>query len=192
MKRGRAALSATLLFIGICAGAGASPVSAADQPSGIERFAKAQAGRSFVVYAPTVTFGLPRSSFQSVPCGGTRGSALSVDYGSQGSGGSKWIGLQESPGKAGCVDGPDGLARKPIATFTINGAEVSIAGRCPDSAEDSGCRKSSPALLLKGGYTTVTLPGSAARPTTTYVEIYSQQLSVAQIRAFVRGLVPAT
>ena len=56
----------------------------------------------------------------------------------------------------------------------------------------STCSASSLALVRQSAYTVVTLPGSASRPTTTYVEVYSQATSLAQIKAFVRGLVPAT
>lgn len=175
MSRGLAAFALLLVLTAAGVDLPASPVSAADQSSGAERCAKAQASRSCVLYAPTATLGLPRSSFQSVPCGGARGSAISVDYGSQGSGDERWIGLQESPGTSGCRDGPNGLARVPVATFRVNGAKVSVAGRCPQSAEESGCRTSSPALLMTSGYTRVTLPGSASRRSAYSSMIWSRR-----------------
>lgn len=164
--------------------------AAADQPPGLKRFEKAQAKREFVVYAPTNTLGLPLTEFQSVRCpGNPAGNALSFSYGSQSTRDSRWIGPVESPGRP-CLDGPDGLARRPVATFTVDGAKVRVMGQCPDSKPT--CAKSTRALAEQQAYTTVTLPGSAVRPTPTYVEIYTQHISIAEIRMFIQGLVPAT
>ena len=54
------------------------------------------------------------------------------------------------------------------------------------------CAKSTTDLVRQMAYTVVTLPGSASRPMPTFVEVYSEATSLAQIKAFVRGLVPAT
>lgn len=168
--------------------AGPSAAHAADGPPGFARYERVQAKVDFTVYAPMRTFGLPRTEFQRNGCGSGRGDFISVDYGSQATRGDQWIGLQESPGSFGCVDGPDGVG--PAATFSVNGATATVLGSCPGGT--STCKRSTPDLVSTMAYTTVTLPGSADRPTTTFVEVYSQAMSLAQIKAFVRGLVPAT
>lgn len=192
MNRTSTVIVCTFALAAAVTGFAVSPASATHDSTGLKHYVKAQASRDFTVYAPTATMDLSQTAFQNVPCAGSSGKGISSDYGSQGSGDSPWIGLQESPGNGGCVDGPDGIARTPVATFRVNGAKVTVGGRCPDIDKQSICKKSSPALFEKSGYTTVTLPGSAARPTPTYIEIYSQQMSVEEIRTFVRGLVPAT
>jgi hypothetical protein len=140
----------------------------------------------YPVYAPTTTLRLPRTSFERVSCGNARDDFLSVDYGRQATLTSRWIGLQESPGPIGCVDGPDGFG--PAATFTVNGAKAYVSGSCAGGR--STCSTSSPALAAKQAYTTITLPGSAAHPTPTFIEVYTQAMTLTQITAFVRGLVP--
>ena len=192
MKRTFTLIVSTITLTAAVTGLAASPASATHDSTGMRHYVKAQASRDFTVYAPTATMDLSQTSFQSVPCAGSSGKGISSDYGSQGSGDSPWIGLQESPGKGGCVDGPDGIARTPVATFRVNGAKVTVGGRCPNIDKQSICEKSSPALFKTSGYTTVTLPGSAARPIPTYIEIYSQQMSVDEIRRFVRSLVPVS
>ena len=189
MKRHSGALAG--LFVGIMAVAlTVHPASAANDPPGLKRFEKAQAKRSFVVYAPTKTFGLPLTEFQTVPCSGNAaGDALSFSYGSQSPPASRWIGPMESPGRP-CLDGPDGIASEPVATFTVNGAKVRVMGSCPDLKPT--CKKSTRALAKRQAYTTVTLPGSAVCHATAYAEIYTQNISVAEVRTFIRGLVPAT
>lgn len=188
MNKALAALMGSLL-VGIVSVVVAPTSSAVAQTADLQRFEKAQAKRTFTVYAPTETFGLPLTDFQSVPCGGGADDALTFSYGSQSSRESRWISPVEYPGRP-CLDGPDGIARVPVATFTIEGAKVRVMGACPDLRPI--CKKSTRALAKRQGYTTVTLPGSAARPTPTYIEIYSQQISIAEIRAFVHGLTPAT
>lgn len=170
----------------------ATPAQAGDtSPAGStpdnNRYVRAQNGVDYVVYAPGTTFGLARTSFQKVPCGGGRDDAISSAYGSQAARTDRWIGLQQSPGPTGCLDGPDGVG--PAATFRVNGAKVRVLGSCAGGRPT--CASSTPALVAKQAYTTVTLPGSAVRPTPTFVEIYTQALTLSQIRQFVEELYPA-
>jgi len=167
---------------------GGSAALAADGPSGFARYERVQAKVDYTVYAPTRTLGLPRTGFQRNGCGSGRDDFITVSYGSQAALTDKSITLQESPGSFGCVDGPDGVG--PAGTFTVNGVTAKVMGAC--AGGKSTCRKSTAALVRQSAYTVVTLPGSASRPTTTYVEVYSQATSLAEIKAFVRGLVPAT
>jgi hypothetical protein len=74
--------------------------------------------------------------------------------------------------------------------LTYEGAKVQVYGECAGGR--ATCDRSTPAGVKRQAYTTVTLPGSAVRPTQTYVEVYSQQVTLAQLREFIRGLVPAT
>jgi hypothetical protein len=170
------------------AAVGGSAAFAADGPSGIARYERVQAKVDYTVYAPTRAFGLPRTGFQRNGCGGDRDDFITVNYGSQAELTDQSITLQESPGSFGCVDGPDGVG--PAGTFRVNGAPAKVMGAC--AGGKSTCRKSTAELVGQSAYTVVTLPGSASRPTTTYVEVYSQAMSLAEIKAFVRGLVPAT
>ncbi len=165
----------------------ASAAQAADASPDLGRYQRVQPRVDYTVYGPTTSFGLPRTSFQTNGCGGGRSDFITADYGSQTAGTTPWISLQESPGADGCVDGPDGIG--PAATFTVNGARAQVLGAC--AGGKASCTHSTAALVKKQGYTIVTLPGSAARPTKTHVEVYSQAMTLAQIKAFVRGLVPA-
>ena len=183
-----AGASAAAVLASLVAAGGASAALAADGPSGLARYERVQAKVDYTVYAPTMTFGLPRTGFQRNGCGEDRDDFITVNYGSQAALTDQSITLQESPGAFGCVDGPDGVG--PAATFTVNGATAKVMGAC--AGGKSTCSTSSPELVRTSAYTVVTLPGSASRPTTTYVEVYSQATSLAQIKAFVRGLVPAT
>ena len=183
----RVLVTSSVLLAGVAAGAAGAPASAAEQPAGFERFGKAQATREFVVYAPTTTLGLPLTSFTSNACGNPGGPQLSAEFGSEATSGRPSLQLSESPAP-GCVDGPDGVG--PAATFTFEGAKVTVYGECANGR--STCARSTAAGVKRQAYTTVTLPGSAVRPTPTLVELYSSGVSIAKIRAFIRGLVPAT
>jgi len=188
MRRTLTVLAGILVAGALTTGAIASPALAAEQPAGFARFEKAQAKRKFVVYAPSTTFGLPLTSFKSYGCGNPAGPFLDADFGSQATRTSTYIGLQESPGTSPCTDGPDSVG--PAATFTVLGSKVQVYGQCAGGR--ATCDRSTAAGVKQQAYTTVILPGSAVRPTETYVEIYSQQLTIAQIREFIRGLAPAT
>lgn len=188
-RRARALLAALATVLTACAViTSASATHAADGPPGFARYERVQAKVDYTVYAPMRTFDLPRTSFQRYGCGSGRGDVITVRYGSQASLDDQSIQLQESPGPRGCVDGPDGVG--PATTFTVNGATATVMGACAGGR--TTCRRSTTDLVRSMAYTTVTLPGSASRPTPTFVEVYSQSTSLAQIRAFVRGLVPAT
>lgn len=183
----RILVTSSVLLAAVAAGAAAAPASAAEQPAGFDRFSKAQATREFVVYAPTNVLGLPLTSFRSYACGNPGGPQLSAQFGSRATSGGPRLQLSESPAP-GCVDGPDGVG--PAATFTFEGAKVTVYGECANGR--STCARSTAAGVTRQAYTTVTLPGSAVRPTPTLVELYSSGVSIAQIRTFIRGLVPAT
>lgn len=173
---------------GILVLAGASGAQAADESPGFGRYERVQAKVDYTVYAPMRTLGLPRTDFQRNDCGSGRGDFITASYGSQPSLADQSITLQESPGPNGCVDGPDGVG--PATTFNVYGATATVMGAC--AGGKSTCKRSTTDLVRTMAYTTVTLPGSADRPTPTFVEVYSQATSIAQIKAFVRGLVPAT
>lgn len=165
----------------------ATAAQAADGSPDLGRYQRVQPRVDYTVYGPMTSFGLPRTGFQLNGCGGGRDDFITADYGKQVTTTTPWISLQESPGSDGCVDGPDGVG--PAATFTANGARAQVLGACAGGT--STCARSTAALVRKQGYTIVTLPGSADRPTKTHVEVYSQAMTLAQIKAFVRGLVPA-
>ena len=165
----------------------ALPAVAADNPPSTQRYERVQKSVDYTVYAPETSFGLPRTGFQKFGCGSGRDSAISVSYGSQAQLTNPWIGLNESPGKTGCTDGPDGVG--PVTTFRANGIKATVYGACAKGA--STCVTSTPALAARQAYTVITLPGSAARPTPTFTEVYTQALTLAQIKEFVRGLFPA-
>lgn len=188
MRRAFTAVAGILVAGALATGVGATPALAEEQPAGFARFEKAQAKRKFVVYAPTTTFGLPLTRLKSYGCDNPAGPLLSADFGTQSTRTSMYIGLQESPGTGPCTDGPDSVG--PAATFNYEGAKVQVYGQCAEGRPT--CDKSTSAGVKQQAYTTVTLPGSAVRPTPTYVEIYSQQVTLAQLRTFIRGLVPAT
>ncbi|MCX6433325.1 MAG: hypothetical protein NTX29_11220 [Actinobacteria bacterium] len=176
------------LIVGCGALATGSSAHAADGSPDLGRYQRVQPRVDYTVYGPTTSFGLPRTSFQVNSCGGGRSDFITADYGKQATATSPWLSLQESPGSDGCVDGPDGVG--PAATFTVNGARAHVLGSC--AGGKSTCAHSTAALVKKQAYTIVTLPGSADRPTKTHVEVYSQAMTLAQIKAFIRGLVPAT
>lgn len=162
------------------------PVTASAVPAGDVAdgpYERVQATVSWTVYAPTVTYGLPRSGFQRIPCPGTE-AGISVDYGSQATRSSRWIGLNEYDGRP-CLDGPDGVTR--YTTFWVRGAKAVVNGDCANDRPT--CASTTAALVEQGAYTTVTLPGSRGR-SATFVEVYTQNLTLADIKRFVRGLVP--
>lgn len=188
MLRTRTLLPVALAALAAIAVAVPGPAQAGDASPSNGRYARAQAAVDYTVYAPGTTFGLARTSFQRFACGPDRDDAISAAYGSQETRTSTWIALNEASGSVGCTDGPDGVG--PAATFDVNGSEARVFGNCPGGT--SSCVSSTPALVRQGAYTVVTLPGSAARPIGTFVEVYSQALSLAQIKQFVRSLYPAT
>ncbi len=165
----------------------ATAAQAADASPDLGRYQRVQPRVDYTVYGPMTSFGLPRTSFQVNSCGNGRSDYITAEYGQQTTVTTPWLTLQESPGSDGCTDGPDGVG--PAATFTANGARAQVLGSC--AGGKSTCAHSTQALVKKQGYTIVTLPGSAARPTKTHIEVYSQAMTLAQIKAFVRGLVPA-
>lgn len=180
--RARIALS-LLAAAGLAAAALAtSPVAAA--ATNPAKYEKAQVGLTYTVYAPTTSIDLKSSSFQLTDCGGGKDEQLSASFGSQMSN-SGWINLNES--QTGCEDGPDGVGL--VTNFKVKGATATIMGSCKGGK--STCTKSNPALLRKGqGYTTVTLPAGSSALKSTFVEVYTDGMSVKDIKAFVTGLKP--
>jgi len=174
--------AATLALLGsvLMGVAAAAPAAAAADGPG--RFAQAQVGLDYTVYRPTTTLGLKRSSFQLFICG-TGDESISADYGSQTARTSRWIGLAESARP--CEDGPDGVAT--ATTFRVRGATATVAGDCPGQMSTcTGSRTS----VRRGAYTTVTLPSGGDGLSSTFVEVYTQAITLKQLKAFVRGLVP--
>ncbi len=184
--KARTALS-LLAFAGIAvaalagAPAGASATSANPK---VAKFEKAQVGLTYTVYAPSTSINLTSTSFELVGCAVGKDEQINASYGSQMSN-RGWISISES--QSGCEDGPDGVGR--VTTFTVDGATATVMGSC--GGGKSTCSKSNRALLRKGqGYTTVTLPASGSGLQPTYIEVYSANISLKEIRAFVRGLQP--
>lgn len=171
---------ATLLAAVVVAGL-ATPVVAAEGPNAYE---SAQVGLTYTVYEPTRTLGLPRSGFELNGCAPGRDEQINADYGREGRG--RWIQVNQS--QQGCQDGPDGVG--PTATFTVRGATATVMGDCPGQA--STCTKATRAGARRGAYTTVTLPSAGDGLSGTYVEVYSARVPLSRIKAFVRGLVPAS
>jgi hypothetical protein len=159
---------------------GVAPSSAADGPG---KYESAQVGLTYTVYKPTDTLGIKRTGFQLNGCGVGVDEQINAYYGRQGKG--SWIGLNES--QKGCEDGPDGVG--PAATFTVRGAKAKVRGDCPGMA--STCRSATRAGVRRGAYTTVTLPSGGDGLSPTYVEVYSANVTLKQLKAFVRGLMPA-
>ena len=157
----------------------AGPAGAAEGP---DRYEKAQVGLTYTVYRPSVTGGLPRTSFALNGCAPGRDEMINVDYGDQSRG--RWIGLTES--QRGCVDGPDGVG--PAATFAVRGATATVLGDCP--GERSTCASATRAGVKRGAYTTVTLPSGGDGLSPTLVEVYTAGFTLAQVKAVVRGLAP--
>lgn len=147
---------------------------AAEQPG---PFQQAQVGVGYTVYAPTFLAGLRRTSFDMFECAVGGDESIDASYAK----GKRTLQLFESP-KA-CQDGPDSVG--PVTSFTVNGAKVTVMGECAGGA--STCSASTPSLFRRNGYTTVTLP-AASGLTTTFVEVYSTGLTVAEIRRFLNGL----
>ncbi len=142
-----ASASAAAVLGSLVALGGASGALAADSPCGLARYERVQAKVDYTVYAPTMTFGLPRTGFQRNGCGGDRDDFITVNYGNQAALTDQSITLQESPGAFGCVDGPDGVG--PAATFTVNGAAAEVMGAC--AGGKSTCSASSLALVRTVG-----------------------------------------
>lgn len=159
------------------------PTSAANAADGPTRWEKAQLGLTYTVCRPSGTLGLPRTSFQLVACGSGRDSMVSSAYGRQGAGRS--LTIQES--QKGCLDGPDGVG--PAGAFTVRGARATVLGSC--ATETATCPSAMSAGVRRSAYITVTLPSGGNGLGTTFVEVYSQGLSLAQITTVVRSLVPA-
>ena len=159
----------------------AAPSIAANGP---DKYEGAQVGLTYTVYAPSFTAGLKQTGFELNGCMAGMDEQINANYGSQATSTSKWIGLNES--QMACQDGPDGVG--PAATFTVKGAKATVMGAC--AGGKSTCPKSDAAGVKKSAFTTVTLPAGGAGLSKTYVEIYSQGVTLAQIKAFVRGLKP--
>lgn len=157
-----------------------APASAADGPS---RWEKAQVGLTYTVYRPSTTVGLNRSSFQLIACGSGRDDMAMARYGRDT--GKRSITIQES--QRGCLDGPDGVG--PAGTFTVRGAKATVLGSC--GTQVATCASATPAGVRRSAYTTVTLPSGGAGLGSTFVELYTEGLSLPEITKVVRGLVPA-
>ncbi len=143
----------------------------------------AQVGLTYTVYEPSNTLGMPQSSFQLNGCAPGKDEQINSSYGRQGK--ARSIAMTQS--QTGCEDGPDGVGK--AATFTVDGATATVMGDCQGST--STCAKATKAGVRRSAYTTVTLPSGGSGLGSTFVEVYSEGLSIAQIRTFVRGLKPA-
>lgn len=152
------------------------PAQAAEQPG---PYQQAQVGVGYTVYAPTFAAGLRRTAFDMFSCVPRGDESIDASYGK----GRRTLQVFQSP-KA-CQDGPDSVG--PVTTLTVMGATATVLGQCAGGA--STCAASTPALFRSNGYTTVTLP-AASGLTTTFVEVYSTGLTVAQVRRFLAGLRP--
>lgn len=182
MPRARSAVmaAATVLAAALAGVVLAAPPSTAAE--GPNRFERAQVGLTYTVYQPKQTAGLPRTSFALDYCAPGRDELLTVAYGSQSAG--RWINVLQS--QRGCVDGPDSVG--PAATFTVRGATATVLGDC--AGEAPTCDSATRAGVRRGAYTTVTLPSGGPGLGSTYVEVYTEGLSLAEIRTFVRSLTP--
>ena len=182
MTRRHSRFAVALITAVVAAAAFAAPASAAVNPA---KYDQAQVGLTYTVYVPTTSLDLKATSFQLTDCGGGKDEQINAAFGSQMSN-KGWISLTES--NTGCEDGPDGVG--PVAKFTVDGATATIMGSCKGGK--STCTKSNPALLRKGqGYTTVTLPAGSSALKSTFVEVYTDGMSVKDIKEFVTGLTPA-
>jgi hypothetical protein len=174
-------IAIALLSVGVAVAAFVTPAGAVDNAA---KYDQAQVGLTYTVYVPTTSLGLKATSFQLVGCGKGKDEQINASYGSQMSN-QGWISLSES--NTSCTDGPDGVG--PVTTFTVRGATVTIMGSCRGGK--STCTKSTRALLRKGqGYTTVTLPAGDSSLKSTFVEVYTDGMSVKDIKKFVTGLKP--
>ncbi len=174
-------IAIALLSVGVAVAAFVTPAGAVDNAA---KYDQAQVGLTYTVYVPTTSLGLKATSFQLVGCGKGKDEQINASYGSQMSN-EGWISLSES--NTSCTDGPDGVG--PVTTFTVGGATVTIMGSCRGGK--STCTKSTRALLRKGqGYTTVTLPAGDSSLKSTFVEVYTDGMSVKDIKKFVTGLKP--
>jgi hypothetical protein len=174
-------IAIALLSVGVAVAAFVTPAGAVDNAA---KYDQAQVGLTYTVYVPTTSLGLKATSFQLVGCGKGKDEQINASYGSQMSN-EGWISLSES--NTSCTDGPDGVG--PVTTFTVRGATVTIMGSCRGGK--STCTKSTRALLRKGqGYTTVTLPAGDSSLKSTFVEVYTDGMSVKDIKKFVTGLKP--
>lgn len=140
----------------------------------------AQVGLTYTVYEPSNTLGMPQSSFGLNDCAASKDEQINSAYGRQGK--ARSISMTQS--QTGCEDGPDGVGK--AGAFSVNGATATVMGACSGTA--STCTKATKAGVRRSAYTTVTLPSGGAGLGTTFVEVYSEGLSLAQIRTFVRGL----
>ena len=159
------------------------PLAPADAADGPGRWEKAQVGLTYTVYRPSTTVGLARTGFQLMSCAPGRDDMVIARYGRDTS--KRSISIQES--QRGCVDGPDGVG--PAGTFTVRGAKATVLGSCGPNR--GTCPSSTPAGVRRSAYTTVTLPSGGAGLGSTFVELYTEGLSLAEITTVVRGLVPA-
>jgi hypothetical protein len=166
-----AALAATLALV-----PAAQAAQPADQPG---PYGQAQVGVGYTVYAPTFLAGLRRTSFDMFECVVGGDESIDASYAK----GRRTLQLFESPKP--CQDGPDSVG--PVTTFTVKGAKVTVLGECAGGA--STCASSTFALFRRNGYTTVTLP-AASGLSSTFVEVYTTGLTVAEVRRFLNGLRP--
>lgn len=141
-------------------------------------YAQAQDMVAFTVYAPKTTFGLKRSAFSLNGCGQLN--FLNAGYGRQTSSNSTWLSFNQSAKP--CTDGPDGVG--PAATVKVHGVKAVILGAC--TGEASTCKKATAAGVKRTAFTEVTLPGFQRTP--TYVQLYTQGLSIAQITVFLKDM----
>lgn len=157
-------------------------VPMAHAANGPDKYEQAQVGLTYTVYAPTVTYGLKRTSFTLNGCGGGLDDFINAAYGSQTSG-KAWISLNEF--EKYCTDGPDGSG--PAATVMVKGAKATVMGAC--AGGKSTCTSATRKSVVTSGYTTVTLPAANGLKKTA-VELYTTGLTVAQIRAFLTRMQP--
>jgi hypothetical protein len=167
----RRILLAALVIAAMCS---VSVGQAQARSTGPKTYGQVQGQVAFTVYAPTTTFGLKRSAFSLVDCGQEQ--FLNAGYGSQEDANTTWLAFNESTHV--CTDGPDGIGK--AATVTVKGVKAVIYGACTGGR--ATCPSATRASVLTTGWTEVTLP--AVNRTTTYLQLYTQGLSVAQIREF--------
>ncbi len=170
-----------MLTVTLAAGAAALTLAvAAPAHAASDTYEGAQVGLTYTVYAPSNTLGMPQSTFQLNACAPGKDEQINSSYGRQGK--ARSVSMVES--QTGCEDGPDGVGK--AATFVVDGATATVMGDCQGST--SYCAKATKAGVRRSAYTTVTLPSAGSGLSSTFVEVYSEGLSLAQIRTFVRGL----
>jgi hypothetical protein len=76
----------------------------------------------------------------------------------------------------------------PAAISTVRGANATVLGDCAGTA--TTCRSATRAGVRRGAYATVTLPSGGDGLSSIFVEVYSAEFTLKQIKAFIRSLVP--